>query len=206
MIKQVLLVDVLQSLANDHLRRARIFGYRVDVLDLDEGLHLFLKHFLEEVLQLVAPKKLENFLPVRRCRELTEVRLHVAGKNAECGGLASAVRADQTQDFARARRRQSMQLEAVCAVTVCHLVFEALRQIDDRNRLKRAPLNAHTAPDAECFGDVAYFGRFCHLDTHFARFIDWAGLLTFLSTLFGLAFVSIDDGDSQFICVHFSSN
>ena len=78
-VERTTLVTCSQSDADSHLGGLGVLRDRVDILDLDEGLHLGLKHFLEEILQLTASKELEDFLPVWRAFESTEIRLHVTG-------------------------------------------------------------------------------------------------------------------------------
>lgn len=202
-LEQILLVDVFQPLADDHLRRTRIFSDRIDVLDLDQGLHLLLEHLLEEILQLVTPEELEDLFPFWRVRKFAEIRLHVAGKHPERRRFSRAVGADQPQDFAGPRRRQSVQLEAICAVTVCHLVFEAFWQIYNRNRLERALLDAHATADTQRFGDETNFARFRDLDTLLSGHVDRAFFCALLAALLRFAFVRIDDGNPQLVCVHY---
>ena len=49
------------------------------------------ENLLEEILELTSSKVLEDLLPVWWAIELTEVWLHVSGKNSECGRLTNSV-------------------------------------------------------------------------------------------------------------------
>lgn len=124
-----------------------------------------------------------------------EVGLELAREDLECGRLADTVRADEAEDLARARRGQSMELERVGRVAVRHLRLEVGRQVDDVDRLKRAPvrvgqasawqlmrcwgrekrerhedalLGADTAADAELLRDERNLGRRRDLDAELA--------------------------------------
>ena len=77
LIERITLVTCLQSRGDAHLGGLGVLRDRVDVLDLNEGFHLVLEHLLEEILQLTTSEEPEDFLPVRRAIESTEVRFHV---------------------------------------------------------------------------------------------------------------------------------
>ena len=122
-----------------------MFCHRIDILNFDKCLHVFLQHTREERLQLVAAEVLENFSPLGRFVEVAQVRPHVAAQNAEGRRLANTVSAHETQDLACSGSRQSVQFEAVSAVAMRHLALQALRQVDDFDCLEGASLDAHAA-------------------------------------------------------------
>lgn len=74
--------------------------------------------------------------------------------------------------------------------------LEVLGQIDNVDGLEGTFLHADTAPDAQWLGQVGDFGLGPDLDAELAEFHDGAGLFALLVTLFGLAFLWADDGDT----------
>ena len=96
-----------------------------------------------------------------------------------------------------------MQLEAVCAVTMGHLVLEALGQVDDLNGLEGALLDAHTATNAERLRNEADLVKLGNFNTNLARLVHGARLRTLERALLGLALVRVDDRNSQFFTFHF---
>lgn len=77
MIEHIATIHFLKSLSDNDFGS---FGLsdRIYVLDLDKGLHLLLEQFLEETLELVTSEVFENFFPIWRVVEITQVWLHVA--------------------------------------------------------------------------------------------------------------------------------
>jgi len=82
-----------------------------------------------------------------------------------------------------------MQLEAVCAVTMCYLFFQSLWQVDDFNRRKGTFLDAHAAADTQVLGDVTNLRSGFHFDAHLSHLVQWARLGTLLSALLRLALI-----------------
>lgn len=154
-IEQVLRVEGLETLADDRSGHTLGFGDGVDVLDLDEGFHLFLQHAGEETLQLTATEIPEDGLPVWWVLEVTQVWAHVSTEHSEGGRLANTVLTDETQDLAGAGRGQSVELEGVGTVSVGGLTGKTLGQVDNANSVEGAALDTLTAPNAECFRDEA---------------------------------------------------
>jgi hypothetical protein len=87
-----------------------------------------------------------------------------------------------------------MKLEGIRTVTMSRLFCQVGGQVDDRNGIKRALLDAYAATDAKLLGNLGQFGRRFHVDAEFFLAILRAGLFAFLATLFGFTFVSVDDG------------
>jgi len=96
-----------------------------------------------------------------------------------------------------------MQLEAVCAVTMRHLVLKTLGQVDDLNGLEGAFLDAHTATNAERLRNEADLVNLGNFNTNLAGLVHRARLRTFKRAFLGLALVRVDDRNSQFFTIHF---
>ena len=84
-----------------------------------------------------------------------------------------------------------------------NLRLEAFRQVDDFDGLERAPLDAHTATNAELFRDKANRRAGPHVDAELAGLVKWANLAALLLALLGLALIRVDNGNSEFIVSHF---
>ena len=74
---------MFQTFANDSLCDRGLLSYRVDVLDLDQGLKILFKEPREKVLQLISSEVLKHVLPVRLFGEITKVWLHVTTQDSE---------------------------------------------------------------------------------------------------------------------------
>lgn len=96
---------------------------------------------------------LDNVLPVRWVVVAAQIGLQLAAENLEGGALADSVCSNQTEHLTRARHRQAMELEAVGAIAVRHLVLEVGWQVDDGDGVKGTLLDADAAADAERLGD-----------------------------------------------------
>ena len=79
---------------------------------------------------------------------------------------------------------------------MCGVPFQVLGQIDNIDSLEGTLFHADTTSDTKWFGEVGNFRLGTDFDTEFAKFNDWAGLFTFLVTLFGLASLWCDDGNT----------
>lgn len=82
-----------------------------------------------------------------------QVWLELSAEDLQGGTLSNTVGSDKTQDLARPRHRQTMQLEAVGAITVGDLALEVGGQVDDGDGLEGALLGADTTTNAERLGD-----------------------------------------------------
>ncbi len=69
--------------------------------------------------------------------EFAQIRFEFSGEYFDGGRLSDAVRADQSEHFSCAWRRQSVQLERVRSVAVRRVLLQVARQVNDRNRLVR---------------------------------------------------------------------
>lgn len=98
-----------------------------------------------------------------------------------------------------------MQLEAVSAITMSHLFFESLGQVNDLDCLEGAALNTHTTSDTQVLRDEADFGRRSDFDAHFTGLVDWASLLALLPALLGFALIWVNNCDSELLICHISS-
>jgi hypothetical protein len=148
-VKQFFFVKSTEPAAHDSLSNVFLFRNRIDILDLDKCLHILLKHAGEELLEFTAAEVLENLAPLRWFIEVSQIWPHVAAQNAEGRRLANTVGTHESEHLAGAGSWQSVQLEAIGAVAVSDLALQAFRQVDDFDRLERAPLNAHAAAVAK---------------------------------------------------------
>lgn len=82
-----------------------------------------------------------------------QVWLELSAEDLQGGTLSNTVGSDKTQDLARSGHRQTMQLEAVGAITVGDLALEVGGQVDDGDGLEGALLGADTTTNAERLGD-----------------------------------------------------
>mmetsp|Transcript_414 Transcript_414/g.1009 ORF Transcript_414/g.1009 Transcript_414/m.1009 type:complete len:224 (+) Transcript_414:1150-1821(+) len=121
----------------------------VHVLRLDHGLEAVLQQALDVRLQLAAAEVGEDLLPVGRRVVPAKVGLQLPGQDRQRGRLADAVRSHEAQDLPWPGRRQPVQLEGVCAVTVRRVLRQVLRKVDDGDRLEGALLHADTAAYAQ---------------------------------------------------------
>ena len=97
----------------------------------------------------------DNGLPLGGLSEVTQVGPHVVTQDAEGCRLADTVRAYETKNLAYTGRRESVQLEAISAISVSHLSLQALGQVDDLDCLEGASLDAHTTTVAQMLRDEA---------------------------------------------------
>ena len=99
------MVKSSQATAHDGFVYVFLFCHRIDILNFDKCLHVFLKHACEERLQLVAAEVLEDLSPLGRLIEIAQVRPHVAAQNAEGRRLANTVGAHETEYLTSTRHR-----------------------------------------------------------------------------------------------------
>lgn len=161
-----------------------------------------LKHCSEVLLELGAAEVFEDFSPLGQLLKVAQIRPHVTAQNAQGGRLADAVRAHETEYLACARRRQSVQFEAVRAVAMRHLPLQSFRQVYDFDRIEGTSLNAHAATVTKVLRDEADGGGWLHVDANFADLVHWACLGALLPALFGLALIRVDNGDSELLICH----
>ena len=95
-----------------------------------------------------------------------------------------------------------MELERVGTISVGDLVLESFGEVDDLDGLVGAALYAHTATDAEVFGDKANFIGLGDLDAELASFVYRTGLGAFERALLGLALVGVDNRNTELFGVH----
>ena len=95
-----------------------------------------------------------------------------------------------------------MKLETVGSISVGGLTLESLWKIDDVDCLEGTLLNAHTTTNAHHFRnktDLAGFGDF---NTHFALLVKWTSLLALESASLWLAFIWVNNCNSNLSVVH----
>lgn len=84
-----------------------------------------------------------------------------------------------------------------------NLLGKAFGQVDDADRVEWAPLNAHTATNAQSFRDEADGAGFCDFNADFASLVDRASFHALKRTLFRLALVRVNDSNAQFLVTFF---
>jgi len=136
-------------------------------------------------LKLRTPEILQNLLPVRRTVISSKIWLKLATQDLQCCALAYSVCTNQSQHLSRAWHRQSVELEAICGVSVCDLGFKVRRQIDDVDCTEWAFLHADSTSDAKSFRYEGNFRLRRNLDTELAGSDDGARFLTFLTAFLG---------------------
>lgn len=192
----ILLGDNVSELTLDEL------GDGIDVLGLDGGLEFVFQELGEEVLEFRTSEILDDISPVGRVFKVTQIGLDLVGQDLEGSGLSGTITSDQTEDLTSSGSGKSVELETVGAVTMGSKLAEVSREVDNLDGFERALLDAETATDAEIFRDVAKFGGGGDFDTKFTGLVDGAALSTFLLALLGLAFISVDNGNSELV-VHY---
>jgi hypothetical protein len=133
-------------------------------------------------LQLGSTEVLDHVLPVRGVVMSAQVGLELSAENLEGGTLADTVGSNETENLARARHREAVELEAVGAIAVGDLTLEVGGQVDDGNGVERALLGADTATNTERLGNEGETGLGADFDAELATADDRAGLLTLLAT------------------------
>jgi len=189
----VLLGDNVPELALDEL------GDTVDVLGLDGGLELVFQELGEEVLEFRTSEVLDDVGPVGRVFKVTQIGLDLVGQDLEGSGLSGTITSDQTEDLTGSGGGKSVELEGVGAVTMGGELAEVGGEIDNLDGFEGALLHAETATDAEIFRDLAEFGGGGNFDTELTGLVDGAALSTFLLALLGLAFITVDNGNSELV-------
>jgi hypothetical protein len=126
---------------------------------------------------------LDHILPVRRVVVATQVGLELSAENLQRGTFTNTVGSDKTENLARSGHRQTVELEAVGAITVGDLALEVGGQVDDGDGVEGALLGADTATNTQRLGDEgeARFGR--DLNAKLSTANHGAGLLALLATL-----------------------
>lgn len=174
-------------------------GDRVDVLGLDGGLELVFQELGEEVLEFRTSEVLDDISPIRRVFKVTQIGLDLVGQDLEGSGLSCTITSDQSEDLTGSGGGKSVKLETVGTITMGSKLAEVSRKIDNLDGFEWALLDAETATDTEIFRDVAKFGGGGDFDTEFAGLVDGTALSTFLLALLGLAFISVDNGNSELV-------
>src|SRR5207253_2193547 len=106
----------------------------------------------------------EDGVPFGGFLPLAEVRDLLAGEDADGGGLAHAVGAEDARRGAQAGCGEPEEAEAVLAVLVHEVVGEGLGESDDADGVEGALVDADAAPDAELLGDDGLAEGRIHLD------------------------------------------
>lgn len=100
-----------------------------------------------------ATEVLNNILPVGGVVVTTKIGLEFTTENLQGGTLANTVGSDKTKNLIGTGHRQTMELEAVGAISVGNLALEIGGQVDNCNGIKRTLLGADTTTDAQRLGD-----------------------------------------------------
>lgn len=177
-------------------------GDLVDILGLNHGLEVIFQELGEVVLEFRSTEVLDNILPVRGVGVAAQVGLELSGQDLQGSALSDTVGSDQTQNLTGSGHRQTMQLEAVGAISVGDLALEVGGQIDDGNGVEGALLGANTTTDAEGLGNEgeARFGG--DFNAELATSNDRARLFAFLTTFSRATLVAVDDGDTSELVRH----
>ena len=202
MVKESLFVKGSESSAHDGLANFFLFRHRIDILNLDKCLQVILQHPSEVLLEFWATEVFDNSLPLGGLSEVTQVGPHVVTQDAEGCWLADTIRAYETENLAYTGRRESVQLEAISAISVSHLSFKALGKVDDFDGPEWAALDAHTTTVTQVLWDEANRRSGLHIDTEMARFVDWASPGALLPALLGFTLIWVDDCDSELLVCH----
>jgi hypothetical protein len=92
-----------------------------------------------------------------------------------------------------------MKFESVRSEPVSDLAGETFGQVNDPDCVEGTLLYTHTTADAECLRNEANCGSWIDFNAEFANFVWWTCLCALLVTLFRLAFVGIDDCNTNFL-------
>lgn len=112
----------------------------------------------------------------------TQVGLKLSAENLQRGTFSNTVGSDKTENLARSGHRQTVELEAVGAITVGDLALEVGGQVDDGDGVEGALLGADTATNTQAFGDESDLGGVVDFDAEFTGTDDGARLLALLTT------------------------
>lgn len=107
----------------------------------------------KRTLEFRSTEVLDDVLPVRGVGVAAQVGLELSGQDLQGSTLADTVGSDQTQNLTWSRHGQTMQLEAVGAISVGDLTLEVGGQVDNGNGVKGTLLGANTTTDAERLGN-----------------------------------------------------
>lgn len=199
LIVEVVSVDSFETLADDGGSNLLSFCDGVDVLNLDQGFHVFFEQLGKELLKLVSSVELQHRLPVGGIGVVSQVRPHITLQNSQRRRLSNTILPDKTEHLAWPRRRKSVQFECVRSISVGSLTFKTLGQVDNADGLEGAPLDALTATNAQVLSNETNRVSGLDLDAELARHVDRALLAALLLALLGLALVLVDDGDADFV-------
>jgi hypothetical protein len=154
----------LQHLVHRHTLLLDLPRDQIDILRLDDRFDVVLEHFGEEVLQFGTSEVFQNLHPLGRVVVSSQVgfklRIHVyfstsafitqppvssrfaphlPSQDLQRRTLSDTVRPYQSQNLSWSWRRQPMQLEGVCSVSVGHLRVEICGQVENLDGVERAP-------------------------------------------------------------------
>ncbi|KAH6898338.1 hypothetical protein B0T10DRAFT_104989 [Thelonectria olida] len=132
-------------------------------------------------LQLGATEVLDNILPIRRVVVAAQVRLELSAENLQGSTLSNTVGSNEAKNLAGSGHRQTVQLEAVGAITVGDLALEVGGQVDDGDGLEGAFFRADTTTNTERLGDEGKTVGGRDFDTELSATDDRARLFALLT-------------------------
>lgn len=111
-----------------------------------------------------------------------QVGLELSAENLQRGTLTDTVGSDKTKNLAGSRHGQTVELEAVGAISVGDLALEVGGQVDNGNGVEGALLGADTATNTQRLGDEGEAGLRSDFDTELSTANHRARLLALLTT------------------------
>lgn len=112
-----------------------------------------------------------------------QVGLELSAENLQRGTFTNTVGSDKTKHLTRSWHRQTVELEAVGAITMGDLALEVGGQVDDGDGVEGAFLRADTATNTQRLGDEGEAGFGGDFNAKLSTANHRAGFLTFLTTL-----------------------
>lgn len=132
-------------------------------------------------LQLGTTKVLNHILPVRGVIVAAQVGLELSAEDLQGSTLSNTVGSDKTEDLAGSGHRQTMQLEAVGAISVGDLALEVGGQVDDGDGFEGALFRADTTTNAERLGDEGEAVGGSNFDAELSATDDGTGFFALLT-------------------------
>jgi hypothetical protein len=132
-----------------------------------------------------------------------QVGLELSTQNLEGSTLSNTVGTDKSKHLTGSGHGETMQLEAVGAISVGDLALKVGGQVDNVDRIKRAALWANTTTDTEGLGDKSQLGVWLDFDTELSATNDGARLFALLTTFSRATLVAVHDGDTREFVGHF---
>lgn len=112
-----------------------------------------------------------------------QVGLELSAENLQRGTLTDTVGSDKTKNLAGSRHGQTVELEAVGAISVGDLALEVGGQVDNGNGVEGALLGTDTTTNTQRLGDEGETGLRSDFDTELSTANHRARLLALLTTL-----------------------